>query len=167
MLELMQLSSEPAELIDVAPLYNIARLELALRDAADGFKDPWRGRLGLNYHEGIRKEHWGRVKALCRRIANRWDDEYNGLRPVADLVRQLQTSISLWLDSPTGLDQAPGERGRKPGCHRRNTAECVQQHPCTGRAASNHRALARLANRLWLQRHRVQSRKGEGDEPDL
>ena len=89
LLELMRLSAEPAEPIDVAPLYNIARLELALRDAADGFKNPWRGRLGLNYHEGVPKEHWGRVKALCRRIANRWEDEYKELKPVADLVRQL------------------------------------------------------------------------------
>ena len=47
------------------------------------------------------------MKALCRRIANRWKDEYNGLRPVADLVRQLQTSISLWLDSPTGWTRLP------------------------------------------------------------
>ena len=107
LLELMRLSAEPAEPIDVAPLYNIARLELALRDAADGFKNPWRGRLGLNYHEGVPKEHWGRVKALCRRIANRWEDEYKELKPVADLVRQLQTSISLWLDSPTGWTRLP------------------------------------------------------------
>ncbi len=98
----MQESAEPPELIDLAPSYNVVRLELTLRDATDGFKNPWRGRLGLSYYEGIRKEHWGRVKALCRRIANRWDNEYNGLRPAADLVRQLQTSISLWLDNPAG-----------------------------------------------------------------
>ena len=55
----------------------------------------------------IRKEHWGRVKALCRRIANGWDDEYDGLRPVADLVRQLQAMISLWLDNPSGWTRAP------------------------------------------------------------
>ena len=106
LLERMQQSAERAELPDVAPpykpTYNIVRLELVLRDAADGFKNPWRGRLGLSYYEGARKEHWGRVKALCRRIANRWDnDEYDGLRPRADLIRQLQTGISLWLDNPT------------------------------------------------------------------
>ena len=105
--EQMEQSAEPAGPIEVAPIYNIARLELALRDATDGFKSPWRGRLGLDYYEGIPKEHWGRVKALCRRIANRWDDEYNGLRPVADLVRQLQNSISLWLDHPAGWTRVP------------------------------------------------------------
>ncbi len=106
--EQMQQAVKDSETIAAAPTYNIARLELALRDATDGFKNPWRGRLGLSYYEGIRKEHWGRVKALCRRIANLWDDEYNGLRPVADLVRQLQNSISLWLDNPSGWTRQPG-----------------------------------------------------------
>ena len=101
LLDRMQKSAEPSEPIDLAPVYNIVRLELALRDASDGFVAPWRGRLGLEYREGTGKEHWTRVKALCRRIANLWDNEYNGLRPVADLVRQLQTSISLWLDNPS------------------------------------------------------------------
>ena len=107
LIERMQQSADRAEPTDLAPLYNIARLELALRDAADGFKNPWLARLGLTFHEVIRKEHWGRVKALCRRIANGWDDEYDGLRPVADLVRQLQASISLWLDNPSGWTRAP------------------------------------------------------------
>ena len=107
LMERMRQSADPVEIPDLAPSYNIARLELALRDAADGFKNPWLARLGLNFHEGIRKEHWGRVKALCRRIANRWEDEYDGLRPVADFVRQLQSSISLWLDSPSGWTRVP------------------------------------------------------------
>ena len=107
LLESMQRSAEPAKEPEVAPIYNVARLELALRDASDGFKNPWRGRLGLSYYEGIRKEHWGRVKALSRRIANRWDDEYNGLRPAADLIGQLQDSISLWMDNPAGWTKNP------------------------------------------------------------
>ena len=107
LMERMRRSADPVEVPDLAPSYNIVRLELALRDAADGFKNPWLARLGLNYHDGIRKEHWGRVKALCRRIANRWDNEYDGLRPVADFVRQLQASISLWLDSPSEWTRVP------------------------------------------------------------
>ena len=113
LLERMQQSAEPAPAIEVAPIYNIGGLELALRDASDGFKNPWRGRLGLSYYEGIRKEHWGRVKALCRRIANRWDNEYNGLRPAADLIRQLQDSISRWLDSPVGWTRNPEDESEE------------------------------------------------------
>ena len=114
LLMLMQESSVLPEPAEAAPIYNIAKLELPLRDATDGFKKPWWGRLGLRYYEGIRKEHWGRVKALCRRIANLWADEYSGLRPVADLVRQLQTSISLWLENPDGwTGQTEGEEERQ------------------------------------------------------
>lgn len=106
LLNRMQKSAEPAEPVAAAPIYSIARLELVLRDAADGFKNPWRGRLGLSQYEGSR-EHWARVKALCRRIANWWDNEYNGLRPVADLVRELQSCIALWLNNPAGWTNYP------------------------------------------------------------
>ena len=109
LMERMQQSAEPVEQGDAAPIYNIIRLELVLRDATDGFKKPWWGRLGLTYHEGIRKEHWGRVKALCRRIANQWDDEYSDLRPKADLIRQLQAGISLWLENPAGWIWQPAD----------------------------------------------------------
>lgn len=113
LLDTMQQSSKPSEPVKAAPNYSVRRLELALRDAADGFKQPWWGRLGLSYHQGIQKEHWGRIKALCRRIANGWENEYNGLRPVADLVRQLQGSISLWLDDPDGWTKYPEDENEK------------------------------------------------------
>ena len=109
LLEQMKQAAVAPEPVDAAPSYNFARLELALRDAADGFKTPWWGRLGLSYHERIPKEHWGRVKALCRRIANQSDNEYSDLRPVADLVRQLQAGVSLWLDNPSGWNRLPDE----------------------------------------------------------
>ncbi|MCY4365911.1 MAG: hypothetical protein OXE17_06790 [Chloroflexi bacterium] len=105
LLNRMQESSELTEEVAAAPIYSISRLELVLRDATDGFKNPWKGRLGLS-HEGPR-EHWARVKALCRRIANWWDNEYSGLRPVADLVRELQVCISLWLNNPAGWTSYP------------------------------------------------------------
>lgn len=94
---------------ELAPSYDLGRLGLYLRDAADGFKDPWMARLGLSFEPTVRKEHWGRVKALTRRIASDWDDEYNGLRPVADLIAQLQVSISLWLDGPAGWTREPSD----------------------------------------------------------
>ena len=110
LLERMQQSADPAEPIDATPIYNIVRLELVLRDATDGFKNPWWGRLGLSYHEGSSKQHWARIKALCRRIANRWDnDEYGELKPRADLISQLQTGISLWLGNPAGWSRQPAD----------------------------------------------------------
>lgn len=106
LLDRMQASAVLPEPAAAAPIYSVARLDLTLRDATDGFKHPWKGRLGLTNYEGER-EHWTRVKALCRRIANRWDNEYNGLRPVADLVGELQKAISLWLNNPADWTRHP------------------------------------------------------------
>ena len=105
----MQEAAKPPEPVTAAPIYNVLRLELALRDATDGFKSPWWGRLGLSYHEGTKKEHWTRVKALCRRIANLGRNEYDNLRPVANLLSQLQESISLWLNDPAGWTRHPAD----------------------------------------------------------
>ena len=103
----MQQSGEPAEPVDAAPIYTPEGLEIALRDAVEGFLDPWKARLGLRYHDGIAKEHWGRIKALARRFANAWSNEYDNLRPVADLVARLQENISRWLDSPAQWTRVP------------------------------------------------------------
>ena len=101
LLEKMEKSAIPPDLPDAKPIYKIGQLELALQDAIDGFKNPWWGLLGLRYYKDFPKQHWARIKALCRRLANRWDnDEYNGLTPVANLKSQLQSSISQWLDTP-------------------------------------------------------------------
>ena len=150
LLAAMQRSAEPSDPVDAAPIYNVVRLELALRDATDGFKSPWWGLLGLSYHEGVRKEHWARVKALCRRIANRWDNEYNDLRPVADLVRQLQVGISLWLDSPADwigqpsdeearavIDQIKQDVSRR--IHELSERRLVEAHPTDWQVAYNFR----------------------------
>ena len=105
----MQEAAKPPEPVTAAPIYNVLRLELALRDATDGFKSPWWGRLGLSYHEGAKKQHWTRIKALCRRIANLGHNEYDILRPVADLIRELQESVSHWLNEPAGWTRAPAD----------------------------------------------------------
>ena len=60
LLDRMKRSAEPPAPVKPAPIYNMSGLAFALRDASDGFKNPWRGRLGLSYYEGFPKEHWGR-----------------------------------------------------------------------------------------------------------
>jgi hypothetical protein len=113
LIALMQAAAEPAEPVETAPRYTTEGLEIALRDAVEGFLEPWKGRLGLRYHDGIPKEHWTRVKALSRRFANAWSNEYDDLRPVADLVARLQENISRWLDSPAGWTREPeSQEGR-------------------------------------------------------
>ena len=62
---------------------------------------------GLTYHDAIAKEHWTQIKALSRRLANGWADEYDDLTPVADLLARLQEEASKWLDRPAGWTRQP------------------------------------------------------------
>ena len=113
LLVLLQSAAEPEAPAEAAPIYAIGGLELALRDAVESFLRPWEARLGLVYRDGIRTEHWSRLKALSRRFANAWSDEYDNLRPASDLIGRLQEEISRWLDSPAGWTRAPAnEEGR-------------------------------------------------------
>lgn len=100
MIEVMQRAAAPAEPIEIAPQYEFKGLEIAMPDAIDAFRDPWRARLGLAYHDA--KEHWTRAKALSRRLAYGWADEYDNLTPVADLLARLQEEASKWHDQPAG-----------------------------------------------------------------
>jgi hypothetical protein len=84
-----------------------------MHDAIDAFRDPWRARLGLTYHDAVAKEHWTRVKALSRRLANGWADEYDNLTPVADFLARLQEEVSKWLDRPAGWTRPPKDEDER------------------------------------------------------
>ena len=107
LLNQLQSAVAPLPPVEAAPIYTTSGLELALRDAVDSFLRPWEARLGLAYRDSIRAEHHNRVKALSRRFANAWSDEYDTLRPSSDLVGRLQEEISRWLDSPAGWTRQP------------------------------------------------------------
>jgi hypothetical protein len=91
---------EPAAEPAAHPVYNPDGLVLALQGAARGFRRPWAARLGLEAHESAYKEHWGRIKALNKRIAGEITTEYDNLKPVADLLARLSEEISRFLDNP-------------------------------------------------------------------
>lgn len=84
----------------IRPEYDRANLVLAVREAAEGFHDLWWARLGLEINPRVAKEHWTRVKALARRFAEGWDDEYDRLKPVAELRLELEKHIYRMLRSP-------------------------------------------------------------------
>ncbi|WP_372085027.1 hypothetical protein [Tistrella mobilis] len=107
LIDMMQRAIEPVERTDCSPIYEFKGLEIAMHDAIDAFRDPWGARLGLSYHDGVSKEHWTRIKALSRRLANRWSDEYDTLTPVADLLARLQEEASKWLDRPAAWTRQP------------------------------------------------------------
>ncbi len=62
------------------------------------FRRHWDVRLGTNPTTRGQKEHWTRIKALNRRLADLGTDEYDTLRPVAELSGFLQNQLSNWLE---------------------------------------------------------------------
>ncbi len=81
-------------------VYDKTDLVLAVQKAAESFHEGWRARLGRDVRPGIAKEHWTRVKALSRRLAMGAADEYDNLRPVADLHLLLQQELYKAIQSP-------------------------------------------------------------------
>ena len=96
----------PAE---ARPVYDPTGIGFAVQDAVSKFQGPWLARLGIGAYEGYRKEHWSRIKALNRRIAGELDDEYDTLRPIADLAMQLRESISRFLNNPIRWTREPSD----------------------------------------------------------
>ena len=94
------IAARPAP-VDCQPVYDRMDLVLSIKQAADDFHSAWRGRLGLpNAKVGVAKEHWSRTRALTRRLAEGWDDEYLNLKPVADLHKELRESIYRFVQNP-------------------------------------------------------------------
>ncbi len=87
--------------VKAKPVYDRMNLVLAVKNAAESFHDAWWPRLGLTYKPGVSKEHWKRVWALSRRLSTPgWGDEYDNLKPVADLRKQLQDRLYVLLQNP-------------------------------------------------------------------
>jgi len=93
------------------PVYDLANLVLSVQKAAQQFQEHWNARLGLTYKPGVTGEHWARIKALSRRYANQWSDQYDTLRPVADLIKFLSERLAYFLASPRAWEpaDAPGD----------------------------------------------------------
>ena len=124
------------------PVYDRMNLVLAVKQAAENFHEGWFPRLGLEAKPGIVKEHWTRVKALARRLAMGWTDEYDTLRPVADLRRELQDRIFVFVQSPVAWE------GPDP-------SEDEKQATYEALADSIGRRLLELATRrVWKERAR-------------
>ncbi|MCV7170813.1 hypothetical protein H7I41_12910 [Mycobacterium manitobense] len=92
---------------DTRPVYDRVNVVLAVREAAAGFQARWSGLLGLESVTGHPKEHWTRIKALSRRLAGS-EDEYDTLKPVGELKRELDEQIYRMLQQPVRWE------GREP-----------------------------------------------------
>lgn len=88
------------------PTYDLANLVLCVRIAAEQFHEYWSAKLGLSYKSGVTGEHWARVKALSRRFAYQWADQYDSLRPVADMIKLLTERLAAFITTPREWDPA-------------------------------------------------------------
>ncbi len=100
----------PAEPVEYVPVYDVANLVLSIQSATQEFHDRWHGILAIGSRSGVAPEHWTRVKALSRRLGVFRQDEYDTLKPVADLIRLIQNHLSRFLAAPLGWHpHAPAE----------------------------------------------------------
>lgn len=86
------------------PVFDRMDLALAVTKAASTYRARWRGLLGL---ESNSKEHWTRIKALSRRLGEWGSDEYDTLKPVAELRNELQVQIMWLLERPVRWEGEP------------------------------------------------------------
>jgi hypothetical protein len=82
------------------PVYDRTNLVLGVKQAAEEFQTAWKARLALRGKTGILKQHWRRIKALARRFSEGWSDEYQDLKPLADLHQQVQEAVYRFIQSP-------------------------------------------------------------------
>lgn len=107
LLEFCQRSMDSQSTIEIAPRYDPDGLAFAVQAATHDFQKRWDAVLGISQLAGTHKEHWARVKALNRRLAEKTDVEYDTLRPVADFLARLNEAISYYLDKPENWTRAP------------------------------------------------------------
>lgn len=100
MLTALERIKSPSVPTEVKPIYDDTLLPIFIQSAVKAFHEPWRGRLGLLSRSGVSQEHWTRIKALSRRVSQWGRDEYDTLRPVADLIRVLSEHIMRFLENP-------------------------------------------------------------------
>jgi len=109
MLDAIAQTIVPAEPLEYVPVYDVANLVMSIQLAAQEFHNRWNGILGKGSRSGVAPEHWTRVKALSRRLGEFRQDEYDTLKPIADLIRLMQNHLSCFLASP--LEWRPNPPG--------------------------------------------------------
>ncbi|MCU0613454.1 MAG: hypothetical protein MUD09_00060 [Desulfobacterales bacterium] len=91
---------EPPVPTEAVPIYDDSNVVLNIQKAAMEFHNPWLAKLKLQHDPNIKPEHWARVKALTRRLGELNVDEYDDLKPVADLISRLQIHLYLFSENP-------------------------------------------------------------------
>lgn len=100
--------------LKASPIYDSAGLLFAVQAGTSKFQKLWEARLGFGVLEGVKKEHWARIKALNRRVALSLDrGEYQHLKPAAELLARLSEAITKFLNEPSDWHGPPDEQERE------------------------------------------------------
>jgi hypothetical protein len=94
------------------PSYSQDTLVLSIREASEGFRIPWRSRLGIQPIQSDPPYPWQSIKAMTRRYAEGFDDGY-ALRPTSNLLAALSVAISRFLESPLSWEASPSEEEKR------------------------------------------------------
>lgn len=92
LMEVITEALPPAPEVTAVPVYDLAYLVLAANGAAEQFHESWETRLP--------SEHWTRIKALSRRFGIFQEDEYDTLRPAADLIKFITEQARRFIENP-------------------------------------------------------------------
>lgn len=104
MLQAIESSIQPPPPVQHRPVYDVANLVLSVQKATQEFHERWKAIFGMGSRANAAPEHWTRIKALTRRVGLFKQDEYDTLRPIADLILRLQERISAFLSEPLEWD---------------------------------------------------------------
>jgi GTPase SAR1 family protein len=104
LVQVLEKAIQPVQVPVAVPVYDLANLVLCVRLGTEQFHEHWNSRLGLGFKSGVTSEHWTRIKALSRRFAYQWEDQYDSLRPVADLIKLLSERLVLFITKPRGWE---------------------------------------------------------------
>lgn len=104
MFDAIEASIQPPPPVRHSPVYDVANLVLAVQKSTQEFHDRWKAIFGMGSRSNAPPEHWTRIKALTRRVGIFKQDEYDTLRPIADLILRLQERISAFLSEPLEWD---------------------------------------------------------------
>lgn len=100
LLDFIEQSAQRPDLGPAKPVYDTASLSAAIETGTRQFHHRWGGLLGTAEAEDVVKEHWSRIKALTKRFAEGIDDQYDTLRPNAELRELLKEDIYRALERP-------------------------------------------------------------------
>ncbi|MFF0284107.1 hypothetical protein ACFYSW_27750 [Rhodococcus aetherivorans] len=100
LLGVIDAATERPDLGPGRPVYATTELGRAITTAIEQFHRRWDAILGLKSAHGVAREHWTRIKALNKRFAEASADQYDTLRPPAELRELLKEELYKQLDTP-------------------------------------------------------------------